>query len=162
LNDLTTVTFIADHDDDLKTGIHPFVAMDGSTAHRQASQELARSYTILAEQDVTLCYSDLDSFKVPKDLRSYPTSFYKLEQNLGVYGNLIGAVLGEAHPITTTYHPFWSAFSKRYCSRLHHEIDERHHIKPVHILRSVQLICFTWFQAKKDGVTPSPPQFFHI
>jgi hypothetical protein len=66
---------------------------------------LARTYTVLVERDVTLSYSDWDNFKLPKDLRSYPTSFYELEQSLGVFGNLIATVLGETHPIVRIYIP---------------------------------------------------------
>jgi hypothetical protein len=32
--DLTTVTFAGDHQDDLKTGLQPFMAMDGSEEYR--------------------------------------------------------------------------------------------------------------------------------
>ncbi len=121
LTDLTSATFVADNEDDLKTGIQPFVAMDGSAAYRQATQEMARAYTVLAERDVSLSFSDWDNFKLPKDLRSFPTSFFELEQNLGVFGNLIGAILGEQHPITVAYRPFWTAFCRRFRTRLHHD-----------------------------------------
>jgi hypothetical protein len=159
LQDLTSATFVADHDDDLKTGIHPFIAMDGSAAYRQAAQDLARTYTVVAERDVSISLQDWDNLKVPKDLRSYPTSFFELEQNLGVFGNLIGAILGDTHPITVAYRPFWTAFCRRYRTRLHHEIDDRRHIKPVHILRSIQLLCFQWFHAKREGMQPDQPNF---
>jgi hypothetical protein len=86
--------------------------------------------------------TDWDNFKVPKDLRSFPINFFELEQNLGVFGNLLGAILGETHPLTVAYRPFWSAFQKRFRTRLHQEIDERRVIKPVHILRNIQLLCF--------------------
>jgi hypothetical protein len=162
LQDLTSATFVADHDDDLKTGIHPFIAMDGSAAYRQAAQDLARTYTVVAERDVSISLQDWDNLKVPKDLRSYPTSFFELEQNLGVFGNLIGAILGDTHPITVAYRPFWTAFCRRYRTRLHHEIDDRRHIKPVHILRSIQLLCFQWFHAKREGMQPDQPNFTKI
>jgi hypothetical protein len=162
LTDLTSVTFVADNDDDLKTSIQPFVAMDGSAAYRQATQEMARAYTVLAERDVSLSFSDWDNFKIPKDLRSFPTSFFESEQNLGVFGNLIGAVLGEQHPITAAYRPFWTAFCRRFRTRLHDEIDEHRIIKPVHILCHIQLLCFNWFHAKKDGLQPEAPNFLKL
>ncbi len=162
LTDLTSATFVADNEDDLKTGIQPFVAMDGSAAYRQATQEMARAYTVLAERDVSLSFSDWDNFKLPKDLRSFPTSFFELEQNLGVFGNLIGAILGEQHPITVAYRPFWTAFCRRFRTRLHDEIDEHRIIKPVHILCHIQLLCFNWFHAKKDGLQPEAPNFLKL
>ncbi len=136
--------------------------MDGSAAYRQAAQDLARTYTVVAERDVSISLQDWDNLKVPKDLRSYPTSFFELEQNLGVFGNLIGAILGDTHPITVAYRPFWTAFCRRYRTRLHHEIDDRRHVKPVHILRSIQLLCFQWFHAKREGMQPDQPNFTKI
>jgi hypothetical protein len=47
VSDLTTITFVSDHPDDLKTGIQPFVVMDGSEEYRLAAQDLARNYTFL-------------------------------------------------------------------------------------------------------------------
>jgi hypothetical protein len=38
-SDLATITFVADHDNDLKTGIQPFIAMDGSEEYRSAALE---------------------------------------------------------------------------------------------------------------------------
>jgi hypothetical protein len=85
LSDLTSVTFLGDHPDDLKTGIQPFIAMDGLEEHRAAAQELARSYTMLSERDVGITYSDLEKFKVPNELRSHPTNYFELEQSLGLF-----------------------------------------------------------------------------
>ncbi|MFN9982133.1 MAG: hypothetical protein ACK53Y_19560 [bacterium] len=38
--DLTTITFVSDHPDDLKTGIQPFIAMDGSEEYRLVAQNM--------------------------------------------------------------------------------------------------------------------------
>jgi hypothetical protein len=46
--------------------------------------------------------------------------------------------------------------------QLHFEIDTHRLIKPVHILRNIQLICFHWFRSQKANVTPSVPQFLDI
>jgi len=160
--DLATITFAGDHINDIKTGIQPFSAMDGSEEHRAAAMELARSYAILYERDHGVSLADLAQLKVPKDLRSFPTSFYDLERNLGIFGNLIGAVLGNAHPITVAYRPFWTSFTKRYRDRLLSEIDGTKSIKPVHILRTIQLACFDWFDAKRTRVVPEDPNFSDI
>jgi hypothetical protein len=50
VSDLTTLTFVGDHIDDLKTGIQPFMVMDGSEHYRSAAQELARNYNLLSER----------------------------------------------------------------------------------------------------------------
>ncbi|MFN9956178.1 MAG: hypothetical protein ACK55I_24035, partial [bacterium] len=89
-------------------------------------------------------------FKVPKELRSYPLNYRDLEQNLGIFGNLIGTILGEGHPITKNYRLFWSALTKHYRQQLRQQLDNpRSTVKPVHILQNVQLVCFDWFKAKK-------------
>jgi len=160
--DLTTVTLVADHKDDLKSGLQPFIVMDGSEEFRLASLKVAQSYMALSEQQIGLKLSDLAQLDVPKDLRSHPTNFYGLEKSLGLFGNLIGTILGNTHPITTTYRSFWKGVMGRQKEQLHYEIDERKVIKPVHILRNIQLIVFDWFQAKLDGETPPTPPFQDI
>lgn len=160
--DLASITFVADHNNDLKTGLQPFIAMDGSEEHRAASLELARSYSLLYERDHGVSLADLAQLKLPKDLRSFPSSFFDLERNLGLFGNLLGALLGNAHPLTQAYRPFWTSFTKRYRDRLLSEIDGHRVIKPVHILRSVQLLCWDWFDAKRSRVPPDEPNFSDI
>jgi hypothetical protein len=162
VSDLTTITFVSDHPDDLKTGVQPFVVMDGSEDYRLASQELARNYTLLSEREFGLNFADLDHFKLPKDLRAHPITFFELEKSLGLFGNLIHVVLGPRHPLTAHYRIFWQSFTKQFRNQLHYEIDTRRIIKPVHILRNIQLICFHWFQAKRSFVIPSDPQFLDI
>jgi len=136
--------------------------MDGSEEHRAAAMELARSYGLLYERDYGVSFADLAQLKVPKDLRSYPTTFYDLERSLGLYGNVLGAILGETHPLTTAYRPFWEAFNKRYRDRLIGELDGTKTIKPVHILRNIQLKTYDWFDAKRTRTTPDTPNFLAI
>jgi hypothetical protein len=162
VSDLTTVTLVANHNDDLKTGIQPFVVMDGSEEFRLATLKLAQSYMVLSEQQLGIQLSDLAQLDVPKDLRAHPTTFYGLEKSLGMFGNLTGTVLGNNHPITTAFRSFWRAFLGRKREMMHHEIDERKFIKPVHILRNVQLLTIQWFQAKLDGDTPANPAYLDI
>lgn len=133
---------MGEHPDDLKTGIQPFIAMDGSEEYQATAQELAQSYTMLSERDVGITYSDLENFKVPKDFRSHPTNYFELDQSLGIFGNLIGSILGDNHPLTTHYSTFWSFYNSAFKSRLHYEIDTKQTIKPVHILRNIQLITY--------------------
>jgi hypothetical protein len=65
---LATVTFAGDHHDDLKTGIQPFMAMDGSEEYRAAAMDLACSYSLLYERDHGMSLSDLAQLKVSKEL----------------------------------------------------------------------------------------------
>jgi hypothetical protein len=116
---------------------------------------------LLYERDYGLSYSDLSSLKIP-ELRAHPVTFFELEKSLGLFGNLIQVVLGHNHPITTQFRIFWTAFTRQYRNQLHYEIDTRRIIKPVHILRNIQLICFHWFQTKRSLVPPPDPQFVDI
>jgi hypothetical protein len=136
--------------------------MDGSEEYRAAAMELARTYGLLYERDHGVSFSDLSQFKVPKDLRSYPSSFFDLEQSLGLFGNLLGAMLGNAHPLTVAYRPFWESFTKCYRDRLLSEIDGNKVMKSVHILRSIQLTVYDWFDAKRTRVPPHTPVFTDI
>ena len=162
-SDIATVTFVADHYDDLKTGIQPFMVMDGSEEYRASALELSRSFGLLFEREMGVSFNDLAQFKVPKELRSFPLNYRELEQNLGIFGNLIGTILGENHPITRNFRVFWNALMKQYRQRLRQHIDgPRSSIKPVNILRNVQLICHDWFEAKKALGDPETPNFTNI
>jgi hypothetical protein len=119
LSDLTTITFVGDHPDDLKTGNQPFNAMDGSEEHHAAAHELARTYALLSEQQLGVSYSDLDNFKVPIDLRAHPTNYFEFEKSLILFGILLGTVLGNNHVITTSFREFWTTFSLQYKHRFH-------------------------------------------
>jgi hypothetical protein len=160
-SDLATVTFVADHLNDLKAGIQPFMAMGGSEEYHAAAMELAHSYGLLYERDHGVSLSDLAQLKVP-DLQSYPSNFYDLERNLGLFRNLLGAILGNTHPLMVAYRPFWTAFVKRYRDRLINEIDGSRAIKPVHILGSIQLICYDWFDAKRTRTPLDTPDFTDV
>jgi hypothetical protein len=65
--------------------------------------EMSRSYNLLFEREYGLAYADLDCFKLPKDLRSYPINLFELERNLAIFGNLLDALLGTPHPLTTSF-----------------------------------------------------------
>ena len=162
MSDLSSITFVGDHPEDTETGIQPFMAMDGAEEFRAAAQELARNYTMLAEGDVSITFADLENFKLPKDVKGHPTTYFELERSLIIFGNLLGAVLGNNHPLMSAYRRFWKTAQEEFKSRLYHEIDTRRVIKPVHILRSIQLIVFNWFTSKKLHRTPAVPQFHYI
>jgi hypothetical protein len=49
LSDLSLITFVGDHADDTKTGLQPFMAMDGSEEFGAAAHELARTYMMLSK-----------------------------------------------------------------------------------------------------------------
>lgn len=93
--------FLADRPDNPKTGIPPFATMDGSEKHRAGPLELARLFNLLYEFDFSVAFNDLEKFKPPKELHSYPVSFFEMEHNLGLIGNLLLAILGVPHLLTS-------------------------------------------------------------
>jgi len=117
---------------------------------------------MIAEQDVGMTYLDLANLKLPKELRSHPTNYFEFEKSLGTFGNLIGAILGDRHPLTVAYREFCDTFNAKYKEQIHFELDTRKVIKPVHLLHSIQLVVFKWFQAKKFRCTPANPPFTDI
>ncbi len=74
LSDFSSITFVGEHADDTKTGLQPFLEMDGSEDFRATAHELARTYTMLSERDVGISFLDLDNFKLPKKL-TWPSHY---------------------------------------------------------------------------------------
>ena len=99
IQDLQSFTFVADTMDDLKTGLHPFIIADDSAEHRQANLEVARLYGQLSVGDHSVILSDLEALKA-KETTSIPLTYFELERNLGMFGTLLGMVLGNAHALT--------------------------------------------------------------
>jgi hypothetical protein len=158
VQDLLQFTFVGENTDDIRTGLQPFIIADGSSEHRQANLELARTYGLLNAGEHSLLLSDLEMLK-SKEVQSIPLSYYKLERNLGMFGNLLGTVMGTEHILTTTYRVFWNMLSQGYRSELQQMIDHKRYIKPAHLLRSIQLQCFNWFYQKKARLIPQQPGF---
>jgi len=151
-------TFVSESTDDIKTGLQPFIIADGSAEHRQANLELACTYGMLQAEEHSLLFSDLQALQA-KETQSIPLSYFELECNLGMFGSLLGTALGSVHILTTTYHAFWTLLPQGYCQEMQQIIDVRRHIKPAHVLHSIQLICFKWFTLKQAYLTPPPPDF---
>jgi hypothetical protein len=91
-SNFATITFLADSPEDLKTGLHPFIAMDGSKEYHASALELSCYFGLMYECNFGITFADLDQFKVPKELRSFPLSFFDLECKLGLFGNLVSAI----------------------------------------------------------------------
>ena len=161
LQDLMTFTFVADSMDDIKTGLQPFIISDGSLEHRQANLELSRLYGFLQSGEQSIMLADLESIKA-KEVQSIPLTFYELERNLGMFGNLLSTVLGEQHVLMVEYRKFWTLLHQGLRSDVQQIIDTKGYVKPAHILRSVQLICYTWFSQKRNRIQPPSPDFVSI
>jgi len=158
VQDVSNFLFAGESADDIKTGIQPFVIADASSEHRQANLELARTYGLLQAGDHSVMLADLEALKA-KEVQSIPVTYFELERNLGMFGNLLGTVLGTTHVLTTKYRDLWKALSSAYRMELQQVIDNKRYIKPAHILRSIQLVCFNWFYQRKARLAPQTPDF---
>jgi hypothetical protein len=132
VQDLLNFNFVSETTDDVKTGIQPFIIADASSEHRQANLELARQYGMLAAGDHSLLLRDLESLQA-KEVQSLPLTYFELERNLGMFGNLLGAVLGSAHTLTTMYRAFWTLLSKSYRQEIQHTLWTTRSILNLHI-----------------------------
>jgi hypothetical protein len=161
VQDLLAFAFVGDTPDDIKTGIQPFMIAEGTAEHRQANMEVARLYGLINSGEQSLLLSDLEQLK-NKEVKSLPMNYFELERNLGMFGNFLGTVLGSAHALTTTYRTFWNLLFQGYRSKFQQVIDVKLYIKPAHILRSVQLVCYNWFAQRRARLVPQPPEFTPI
>jgi hypothetical protein len=158
VQDLQNFTFVADSMDDLKFGLQPFIIADGSAEHRQANLEVSRPYGLLTSGENNLMLSNLEALKA-KEVSSIPLSYFELERNLGMFGTLLGTVLGNTHALTVACHPFWDLLSRGFCHKVQQTIDTKGYVKPAHILRSIHLICNSWFTKRRNRMTPPTPDF---
>ena len=163
LQHILALTFSSASTDDFKTGLQPFIVMDGTEEHRANNMEIAQVYGLLMEGSTSLSYSDLEVLR-SKETRTLPVSFYDLEKCLGMFGNLAAVVLGDLHPLMVAYRPFWNRLTTHGSLRdkLYVLIDQRLYLKPVHVMRRVQLKFTAWFEAVKTSTVPSTPNFLEI
>lgn len=142
-------------------GLHPFVVTDGATEHRQANLELSRLYGFLNSSETGIMLADLEVLKA-KEVRSVPLTYWELEKTLGMFGNLLGVVLGTQHTLTRTYQDLWNLLNSGLCDDIHFLLEYKGYVKPMHILRSLQLTCYNWFSHKRTRLQPPPPDFAAI
>jgi len=162
IQDLRTFAFLADSDNDLKTGLQPFIIADGTEEHRRANLELSRQFGLLQDGEHGVTFADLQALEA-KEVRSIPLNYYDLENTLGLFGNLLQVVLGNNHSLTLNYKAFWDNLTKSNMrNTLQLVIDSTGRVKPAHILCSIQLICHQWFQLKCARLTPRNPDFLDI
>lgn len=69
-----------------------------------------------------------------KEIASIPLTYFELERNSGMFGNLLGEILGNAHTLTQAYHNFWCLLSQGLRMEIQQIINVKGYIKPAHIL----------------------------
>jgi hypothetical protein len=106
LHDLLNFVFVVESPDDIKTGIQAFAIADGSAEHRQANLEILRMYPALASGETALLLADLEALKA-NEVVSIPLTYFEVESCLGMFGNLLGVVLGCTLALMQAYRSSW-------------------------------------------------------
>jgi hypothetical protein len=88
VQDLLLFTFMGDSQDDLKTGLQPFMVVDGSEEYRRTNLELAYTYGFLHDSDHGVMYANLHTQEA-KEVHSVPLNYFELEKSLGMFRNLL-------------------------------------------------------------------------
>jgi hypothetical protein len=149
--------FVASDPDILSQGLQPFILDLGDA--EQPAQTLATVQQIDALEGgklgLTLQY--LQTLKAI-EVKHVPLTFMELDTTLATFGDLLAVSLGTNHVLFTTYRTFWKAWQR---SRLQFSsaIDIAHTLKPVHIMRRIQLELFYWVDAKRQALVPTPVEF---
>jgi hypothetical protein len=163
--EMLNFTFVSETMDDVKSGLQPFIVAVGTSEQRQANLQVSCLYGLLNYGEHFVMLADLELLK-SKEIQAVPLNYFKLEQNIGMFGNLLGVVLGSQHVMTTKYREFRNLLNQGHCNEVQQIIGVKQFtkaaIKPTHILHSVQLICFNWFTKKKHGLRPAAPKFTPI
>jgi len=69
------------------------------------------AYSLLTSGDHSLVLVDIEVL-MAKEVQSIPLSYCELERNFGMFGNLLGTVLGQQHTRTTAYQSFWNLLTQ--------------------------------------------------
>jgi hypothetical protein len=157
VQDLLAFNFVGTSSEDIQGGFHPFIITDGNAENRHSNLETARLYGLLTAGDATISLADLEALSA-KEIRSVPVSYWELEKSLGMFGNLLGVILGPQHALTKAYRDMWVLLQTNVRDDIHAIIEYKGgNIKPVHLLRSIQLIFYTWFTHKRSRLAPPDP-----
>jgi len=124
VQDLLNFNFLGDSADDIKMGLHPFIITNGNSEHRHTNLEVARLYSYLNSRDASISLADLEALQA-KEVRSVPLTYWELEKHLGSFDNLLGAVLGMAHPLSQAYATMWQMLKSGLQDELHTAIEYR-------------------------------------
>lgn len=123
----------------------------------------ARLYGLPTGGDESVSLADLEILS-SKEIKSVPLTYWEIEKKLSMFGNLIGALLGTAHPLTVAYQEMWNLLQTNIRDDIHNAINYKHQVKVVHIICSIQLTFYTLFMHKRsqlNPLTPDPKYIWH-
>ena len=76
VQDLVSPIFVVPSADDIKTGLQPFMVINGTKEHRANNIEVAQDYGFLVDGAVGISYDSLTSLRV-KETRSLSVTFFE-------------------------------------------------------------------------------------
>ena len=156
--EVTSLKFCGETADDFSVGLSPFAVSDGSDAHRAANLQIAEIHSALLEGNTNISFRDMELIGTKLKL-SVPSSFIDLINCLGIFGNLLGTIFGDIHPLVQAYRSFHTTLTTLMYREVQQLVDVRRLIQPVHILRRVQLECYAFFNAARTRNAPGVPKF---
>jgi hypothetical protein len=159
--DMLNFNFVSHSVDDLSSGLHPFLISDSNTEQRQSNLEVARLYGLLTSGEAMCSLADLEALQA-KEVQSIPITYWELESNLGMFGNLASVLLGTNHPLMVAYRHMWTLMLSQLKADLHTALEYRAYVKPAHVLRSIQMVFYAWCTHRRARLTPPTPEFATI
>ena len=149
--------FVASDPDILSQGLQPFILNLGNAEQRAQTLATVQQFDALEGGKLGLTLQDLQTLKAT-EVKHVPLTFMELDTTLATFGDLLAVSLGTNHILFTAYPTFWKAWQR---SRLQFSsaIDIARTLKPVHIMRRIQLDLFYWFDAKRQALVPTPVEF---
>jgi hypothetical protein len=159
--DMLNFNFVGHSVDDLLGGLHPFLISDSNTEQRQSNLEVARLYGLLTSGDAMCSLADLEALQA-KEVQSIPITYWELESNIGMFGNLVSVLLGTTHPLMVAYRHMWTLMQSQLKADLHTALEYHAYVKPAHLLRSIQMVFYAWFTHRRARLTPPTPEFATI
>ena len=162
----TIATIIADFDfvggdpDAIHQGFHPLIINNGTAEQRLQSLNNAIKFDLLEAGTAAMQLQDLNTL-LQSEVKHVPTSYMDLETCLAMFGDMMVVVLGSAHSLSLAFATFWSEWG-RSRSRLANAIDRAGYVKPVHVLRRMQLLLFHWFDTTRRHQKADPVSFVRI
>jgi hypothetical protein len=100
--DIVNLNFCGNHADDFAAGISPFAVADGSDAHRAANLKAADIQRAMLEGGTNMSFRDWELLGTKIKL-AVPTMFLDLINSLGLFGNLLGTLFGDLHPLVDSF-----------------------------------------------------------
>jgi hypothetical protein len=108
--DIMNLTFCGNHANDFATGISPFAVADGSDAHRASNLKAAEIQRAMLEGGTNMSFRDWELLGTKIKL-AVPTTFLDLINSLGLFGNLLGTLFGDLHPLVDSFRSFHASAS---------------------------------------------------